>query len=247
MMDFVFERFPEARGAMTQEPAPLLPGMQRGEVSNPTPRLTRAPPIAYMMDQASTALARANEAPKASFAKYLSRRYLRCYRNGADNNGNRATRVNPNLLSLLTVRGDPRVTLPHGEAVKLEEALLCIRDTQNFLFWLMGTYASLASSKDGLSKHGPMMAQLLHSIQRAMMDQSRLTAVTLANARAARREVYITHLPHRFSAVSRAQLRRSPVDSELLFDTASVDKAIDLPKRLLRFRSTRPRPKHLQS
>ena len=231
MMDFVFERFPEARGVTNQDSAPLLPGMQRSEVSAATPRLARAPPIGYMMDQASTALARANEAPKAAFARYPSRRSLQCYRTGEDDGGNRAARVNPDLLSHLTVRGEPWVTLPHGEAVRLEEALLAIRDTQNFLFWLMGTYASVASSKDGLSRHGPMMSQLLHSIQRAMMDQSRLTAVTLANTRAARREAYLSHLPHRFNAVSRAQLRRSPVDSELLFDAASVDKAIDLAQK----------------
>ena len=231
MMDFVFERFPEARGVTNQDSAPLLPGMQHGEVSAAAPRLARAPPIGYMMDQASAALARANETPKAAFARYPSRRSLRCYRTGMGDGGNRAARINPDLLSHLTVRGDPRVTLPHGEAVRLEEALLSIRDTQNFLFWLMGTYASLASSKDGLTRHGPMMSQLLHSIQRAMMDQSRLTAVTLANTRAARREAYLSHLPHRFNAVSRAQLRRSPVDSELLFDAASVDKAIDLAQK----------------
>ncbi|MPC59714.1 hypothetical protein E2C01_053741 [Portunus trituberculatus] len=58
-----------------------------------------------------------------------------------------------------------------------------------------------------------------------MVDQARIMAVALANTRAARKESYLIHLPHRFSSASKAQLRRSDVDSDLLFDSASVDKS----------------------
>ncbi|MPC56842.1 hypothetical protein E2C01_050808 [Portunus trituberculatus] len=36
----------------------------------------------------------------------------------------------------------------------------------------------------------------------------------------------ISYIPHRFSSTSKAQLRCSDVDSDLLFDLASVEKAI---------------------
>ena len=49
----------------------------------------------------------------------------------------------------MTIPGDPRVSLAQGEMVRLEEALLSIQDTQNFLFWLMGTFVSLTSSREG--------------------------------------------------------------------------------------------------
>ena len=72
-----------------------------------------------------------------------------------------------------------------------------------------------------------MMDQLLYSIQRAMLDQARTTAYTIANTRVARRESYLSHLPHRFSSISKAHLRRSDADSGHLFDDVQVDKAID--------------------
>ena len=49
--------------------------------------------------------------------------------------------------------------------VRLEEALFSIRDTQNFLFWLMGTFVSLTSSGEGSTTQEPMLNQLALSIQ----------------------------------------------------------------------------------
>ena len=60
-----------------------------------------------------------------------------------------------------------------------------------------------------------------------MVDQARVTAFAIANMRGARRESYLSHLPHRFTSGSKAQLRRSDMDSDLLFDVDSIDKAID--------------------
>ncbi|MPC12058.1 hypothetical protein E2C01_004734 [Portunus trituberculatus] len=57
------------------------------------------------------------------------------------------------------------------------------------------------------------------------VDQVRIMAFALANTRAARRESYLSHL-HRFSSASKAQLCHSDVDSDLLFNLASMEKAI---------------------
>ena len=71
-----------------------------------------------------------------------------------------------------------------------------------------------------------MLQQMVQSIQPAMVDQAWVTAFVIANTRAARRESYLSHLPHRFTSASKAQLRRLDMDSDLLFDVDSVDKAI---------------------
>ena len=73
MLDFVCEGFPESRGSPALNTVPLFPGMHHGVAPAPTPLLTRAPPIDYMVEQASTALARANEATRLSFAEYPSK------------------------------------------------------------------------------------------------------------------------------------------------------------------------------
>ena len=77
----------------------------------------------------------------------------------------RHARVNPELVPHMTIRGEPRVSLAQGEMVRLEEALFSIRDTQNFLFWLMGTFVSLTSSGEGSTTQEPMLNQLALSIQ----------------------------------------------------------------------------------
>ena len=69
-IDFVCETFPEAHGPTLQDTAPLLLGMQHGEVPATTPSLKQAQPIDLLMSQASKALADANESTKPSFAKY---------------------------------------------------------------------------------------------------------------------------------------------------------------------------------
>ena len=68
MMDFVCETFPEARGPVPQDSAPLLPGMQRGEVPANAPCLRQAQLIDFMMSQVSEGLAHANRSTKPSFA-----------------------------------------------------------------------------------------------------------------------------------------------------------------------------------
>ncbi|MPC61289.1 hypothetical protein E2C01_055358 [Portunus trituberculatus] len=76
------------------------------------------------------------------------------------------------------------------------------------------------------SVHEPMPYQPTHSIQHAMVDQARITTFALSNTRAVRWESYVSHLPHRFSSASKSQLCCSDVDSDLLFNSASVEKAI---------------------
>lgn len=61
MMDFMCEWFLEARGSLIRDTAPLLPGMERGEVPVPAPHLIRASPMNFMMEQASSVLTWANE------------------------------------------------------------------------------------------------------------------------------------------------------------------------------------------
>ncbi|MPC26255.1 hypothetical protein E2C01_019391 [Portunus trituberculatus] len=58
-----------------------------------------------------------------------------------------------------------------------------------------------------------------------MVDKARIMAFTLARTRAVRKESYLLHLPHCFSSASKTQLQCSDVDSDLLFDSASVEKA----------------------
>ena len=71
-----------------------------------------------------------------------------------------------------------------------------------------------------------MFQQMVLSIQRAMVEQARVTAFAITNIRAAIRESYLSHLPHRFTSASKALLRWLDMDSDLLFDVDSVDKAI---------------------
>ncbi|MPC48487.1 hypothetical protein E2C01_042260 [Portunus trituberculatus] len=172
------------------------------------------------MSQASEALTRANESSRLSFAKYPARQYYRSYRTSIDEGRNLPAKVNPELVEHLTVYGDLWVSFSQGEMMHLEEALLTTQDTQNFLFWLMGTFCSLTSSGEGLSVHGPMLHQLTHSIQHAMVDQARITAFALANDKGSKeRLLSLTSSPP-------AKLRCSHVDSDLLFDLASVEEAI---------------------
>ncbi|MPC88189.1 hypothetical protein E2C01_083086 [Portunus trituberculatus] len=113
--------------------------------------------------------------------------------------------VNLELVQHLTVRGDLRVSLSQGEMMRLEEALLTTQDTQNFLFWSVGTIFSLTLSGQGSSVHGPMLHQLTYSIQRAVVDQTRIMmAFALADTWVARRESYLLHLLHQFSSTSKA-------------------------------------------
>ncbi|MPC61683.1 hypothetical protein E2C01_055758 [Portunus trituberculatus] len=91
--------------------------------------------------------------------------------------------------------------------------------------------------------HGPVVQDstpLLPAMQRSVtgtvsswahatptiVDQARITAFALANTRVARRESYLSHLPHQFSLACKAQLCLSDVDSDLLFKSTSVEKAI---------------------
>lgn len=105
--------------------------------------------------------------------------------------------------------------------------MLTTWETQNFLLWLMGTFASVALSEQGLAQHRPMMVQLLLSIQRVMMGQTQTAAFVIASTRTVRRESYLSHLPPCFSSVSRSHLRQSDVDSDFLFDDILVDKTIE--------------------
>ena len=59
------------------------------------------------------------------------------------------------------------------------------------------------------------------------MDQAQLTAFSIVNTRAARRESFLSHLPFRFSSVSKAHLSRSDADADLLFDSLHVNSAIE--------------------
>ena len=108
----------------------------------------------------------------------------------------------------------------------LEQAFFSFRDIQNFLFWLMGIFVTLMSDNEGLPKGGPMLQQVVLSIQRAIVDQARVTAFAVTNTRAGRRESYLSHLPHHFTSASKAQLHRSDMDSDLLFNVDSIDKAV---------------------
>ncbi|MPC56133.1 hypothetical protein E2C01_050086 [Portunus trituberculatus] len=59
-----------------------------------------------------------------------------------------------------------------------------------------------------------------------MVDQARITVFALANTRAVRRESYLSHLPHWFSLASKAQLRHSDMDLDLLLNSVIVEKAM---------------------
>ena len=71
-----------------------------------------------------------------------------------------------------------------------------------------------------------MLQQIVLCIQWAMVDHARVTAFALVNTRAMRRESYLSHLPHLFTSALKAQLQQSGVDSDLLFNVDSIDKAI---------------------
>ena len=77
-----------------------------------------------------------------------------------------------------------------------------------------------------MSLYRAMSNHLLKSIQRAMLDQARLTDLAIANTRAARKESFLSRLPPRFSSTSKTNLHGSVMDSEFLFEDSRVDKAI---------------------
>ena len=111
------------------------------------------------------ALTSANESTKPSFPKYPTQQYYRSYHTSSDEGRDRPAKVNPELVPHLIVCGEPRVSISQGEMVHLEQALLSSRDTQNFLFWLMGTLVTLMSDSEALPKEGPMLQQMVLSIQ----------------------------------------------------------------------------------
>ena len=125
-------------------------------------------------------------------------------------------KVNLELHTHLTVHSEQCVSIPQGEMVLREQALLFSWDMQNFLFWLMGTFVSFTSDSEGLSARRPMLQQLVLSIEWATLSQARFTTFTLVNMRPVRREAHFSLLPHRFTSVSKAQLHQSDMDSVLL-------------------------------
>ena len=226
MRDFIFTRFPEARGPTLGEPIPSLPGIQDGP-SSYSPSFNRAPLVDYMMNKACEAVSAANSSSKPSMAKFPSRRFLKAYRSSSANKGNKAALINQELLSYISTDHEPRVSLSQGDAIRFEEAWISLRDIQNFLCWTLGAFADVTSSPESVAQNGPMIAQMVRSIQRAMNDQMRTTVFSLANTKHARRESYLGLLPKSFSAAAKAQLRRSIIDSDLLFDGEVVKSAID--------------------
>ncbi|MPC85941.1 hypothetical protein E2C01_080747 [Portunus trituberculatus] len=180
--------------------------MQRSEVPATTLHLKHAHPTDFMF-QASKALTCANESSKPLFAKYLAR----SYRTSIDEGRTLLARVNSDLVQHLTVRGDPQILLFQGEMMRLEQALLTTQEMQNFLFWLMGIFSLMQC--EGLFAHRLMLHQLMHSIQQAMVDQTKIMAFALANTRVAWKESYLSHLPHRFSSASKVWLCRSDVNT----------------------------------
>lgn len=206
MMEFVCEKFPEARGEGSRMEATGLPGMQTGEVDGSVQRFKRAHPISMMMARASEALVRANESNKASLAKYPTRRSYKFYNLSKEGDRICAGKVNPELAPHISVRSETRVSVSKQDMVRLEEALLAVRSTQNLLSWLMGVFFSLALPKEKVSQ-APMMQQLARSVESAMMHQIQMTLFAIAITRAIRRELYLSQLPPCFSSASRAQLR----------------------------------------
>ena len=77
-----------------------------------------------------------------------------------------------------------------------------------------------------------------------MVGQARFTAFTLINRRAARREAFLSRLSHRFTSVSKAQLRQSDMVSVLL-DSDSVDKPIGQEQQVAEVLCNEPEAKAL--
>ena len=146
-MAFVCQRFSEARAPSGQVSAPLIPGLQK-EVLPSAPQLKRTQAVDFMMQRASLDLARVNESTKPSFLKYPASRYYRSYKIRDDEGRSKAAKINPDLAYLLVEQGEPRVSFSQGEMTRLEQALLSIQETQNFLFWLMGTFVPSLSVTD---------------------------------------------------------------------------------------------------
>ena len=74
-----------------------------------------------------------------------------------------------------------------------------------------------------------MMAdQLLKSIQMAMVDMAKDSAFALANVKAMRRESILSHLPPAYKTPSKVDLRKSSIDSSLLFDEDKVKEALKM-------------------
>lgn len=172
------------------------------------------------------ALVRASDSNEVSLPKYPILRAYKLYSLSEEGDSAGHAKVNPELVSQLSTRGEPRASVSQNDLVRLERALLTVRNTQIFLSWILGAFFSLTLSKDKAT-HGALLQQFARSIEMALMHQIQLTSFAIANTRAIRRESCLSQLQSHFSSTARAQLRRSDVDSELLFETARVNTAVE--------------------
>lgn len=228
MMEFIVTLFPEAEGTRPPPSRPLPPGEPEQLETRATPGFTRAQPMQFSLDSASTSLLKATESSRPTLARYPTRKVMRPYRVSGHEAAGRAARVNPDLALSLTIRsGEPQAYVQQSDMVRLEDSLASLREAQNFTFWCLGAFFRLFQSTHASLEAKAMGDQLFRSMQRALVHQAQESAVELANVKALRRESYLRYLPASFTTATKVDLRKSSLDSGLLFDQDLVKAALD--------------------
>ena len=226
-MDFVFALFPEAKGSRTPAARPIPPGQSNRQEVEKAPRFTRAQPMQFSLDSASSALLRAVDSSRPSLARFPKRKFFRTYSVSGHEEAGQAAKVNPDLALALSLKsGEPHASVPQADMARLESSLAHMREAQNFTFWCFGAFFRLFSSVPVLPEYKSMADQLFNSIQKALVDQAKESAVALANIKALRRESYLRYLPASFTTSTKMDLRKSALDSGLLFDQDRVTEAL---------------------
>ena len=134
MMAYITHCFPEALGYAESTNRAAPPGAVRPEVEKHI-RLTRAQPMDFSLDSASSALLRVTEGSRPSLARYPSNRYRRMYSVSGHESAGKAAKLNTDLALALTTKGkEPQVVVQHADMTRLEGVLARQREAQNFLF-----------------------------------------------------------------------------------------------------------------
>ena len=229
MLAYITRCFPEAQGVKVKANRPEPPGEDPPQDRPDLIRLTRAKPMDFTLEQASQALSQANETSRPSLARYPRIKYRSVYTVSGHEVAGEASKLNPELALALTNRGkDPQVMVQHADMTRLEGIVARLREVQNFTFWCMGAFFRLFSSLQPGGEDKLMGDQLFTSIQKAMVDMAKDSAFVLANVKAMRRESVLACLPSSYKTTSKVNLRKSSLDSALLFDDHKVQEAMKL-------------------
>lgn len=108
---------------------------------------TRAQLMDFSLHAAYKALLSASKGSKPSLACYPSNRIWTLYSVSSHESAWKAAKLDTDLAIALSINGrEPQMVVHHADMICLERVLACQCETQNFLFWSVGTFYELFSS-----------------------------------------------------------------------------------------------------